>query len=157
MQSVEMGELHRLIDDFEHVLREVPNSRREMHRRVGAAVLEEVRRQIDSSGLNDAHGRIKGYQDYFVGSLGGYAAVRAIRGLGPHGYSDSPGALTNYLENGHRIRRPSGRAKKRRRGRAKQAYADGFHFYEAARQTAESIAYEAAYRYAEDLAQMLEG
>lgn len=157
MQSVELGEMNRLIDDFEYVLRQVPDSRREMHRRVGAAVLAEVRRQIDLSGLNDARGRIKGYQDYFVGSLGGYAAVRAIRGQGPHGYSDSPGALTNYLENGHRIRPPSGLAKRRRRGRAKKAYVDGYHFYEAARQTAEGIALDEAYRYAEEVTRMLEG
>jgi hypothetical protein len=156
MQSVEMNGLRDLDGDFEHILRELPGARRRLHEEVGAAILAEVREHITSTGINDARGRVKGYQEHFVGSGGGYAAVRAVRGRGPHGSSDSPGAITNYLENGHKIRRSSGTAKRRRKGRAKKPYVDGYGFYEAARANAETVALAAAERYADSVADMLD-
>ena len=79
--------------------------RRALHERLGARMLTGVRGQIRGK-LNDAHGHVRGWQSKYIGSGGGYAAVRAVDGAsGP----DSPGAITNYLENGHAVRRPSGR------------------------------------------------
>jgi len=153
MQSVDMTKLKRLDGDFEHVLREIPGARMKMHERIGIAVRNEVSAQINVSGLDDSRGKIKNWQEHFVGSLGGYAAIRAVRGLGPSGYNDSPGAITNYLENGHRIR-PPGQGK---RSRVTHSYVNGYHFYEAARETADAIAYAEAEKYADEIADMLEG
>lgn len=156
MQSVEMVGLRDLDTDFEHLLREIPEGRRRLHDEIGAAILEDVRANITSSGINDSRGRIRGYQEHYVGSGGGYAAVRAVKGMGPSGYDDSPGAITNYLENGHRIRQPSGTAKRRRKGRAKKPYVDGFHFYAAAERNAEIVALAAAEKFADSLADLLD-
>lgn len=160
MQSVEMEDLRDLDSDFESILRELPDGRRRLHEEVGAAVLEDVRANIGASGINDARGRVKGYQEHVVGSGGGYAAVRAVRGTGPGGssdYSNSPGAITNYLENGHRVRQPSGTAKRRRKGRAKKPYVDGHHFYAQAERNAENVALAAAERFADSVADKLGG
>ena len=156
MQSVDMEGLKQLDNDFEHILREIPNGRRQLHEEVGKAVLQDVRANIDAS-LNDANGHIKGIQEHHVGSGGGYAAVRAVRGKGPHGNSDSPGAITNYLENGHAIRRPSGKAKRRRKSRATKPYVDGRHFYAEAERNAQNVALDAAQRYVDKFADMLGG
>lgn len=156
MQSVDMTALKELERDLEYILREIKGAKRDLHDRVGAAVLEEVRRNIDASGINDANGHIKGYQTSVTGSGGGYAAVRAVRGLGQHGSSDSPGAVTNYLEGGHQIRKPSGKAKRRRKGRIKKAYVDGFHFYGSTESSAEQIAISEAERFADEITARLE-
>jgi hypothetical protein len=156
MQSVELNGLRDLEHDFEHILREIPGARRRMHEEIGTAVLAEVRDNITSTGVRDTRGRIKGYQEHFVGSGGGYAAVRAVQGTGSKGSSNSPGAITNYLENGHKIRKPSGTAKRRRKGRAKKPYVDGYGFYEAARNNAEPVALAAAERYVDSVADMFE-
>ncbi len=152
MQSVDLKQLEAITGDFENVLREIPGARREMHERVGAAVLSSVRAEIDASGINDASGHIKRYQEDYVGTGGGYAAVRAVKGQGPNGAADSPGAITNYLAKGHSIRRPTGNAAVRRKSRARKQYVDGYHFYDAARRDAERVAYSEAERYAKTIA-----
>lgn len=156
MQSVDLKGIERLDNDFEYLLREIPEARREMHDRIGKAVLGEVRDQISKSEINDSNDRVKNVQEHYVGSYGGYAAVRAIRGSGPSGHNDSPGAITNYLENGHRIREPLGKSKSYR-PRIRKTYVDGYHFYQRARNNAESIAIAAAEKYAEEVADRLEG
>ena len=152
-----MDGLRELDNDFERALRELPGARRQMHEEIGAAVLQDVRANIDASGIKDARGRVKAYQEHFTGTGGGYAAVRAVRGTGPHGYNDSPGAITNYLENGHKIRQPSETAKRRRKGRAKRPYVDGFGFYAAAEANAEAVALKAAEDFAAKVADQLDG
>jgi replicative superfamily II helicase len=156
MQSVDMSALKQLDNDFERILRKVPNARREMHDEIGAAVLKDVRAQISHTGMNNP-GKIADMQVYHVGSSGGYAAVRAVEGTGPTGqYNDSPGAITNYLENGHKIRKPSGKAKNYK-PRINKPYVDGYHFYAEARRNADAVAIKAADKYASKIADMLEG
>lgn len=101
---------------------------RAIHERLGARMQSEVRSQIRGK-INDAHGHISGVQARVVGSGGGYAAVR------PSGTDSGPNslnAITNYLENGHAIRRPSGR-NPRYRPHIKMLYVSGRGFYNAAR------------------------
>ena len=101
---------------------------RAIHERRGARMQTAVRGQIRGK-INDAHGHISGIQGRVVGSGGGYAAVRAA---GTDSGPDSLNAITNYLENGHAIRRPSGRSP-RYRPRIKVLYVSGRGFYNAAR------------------------
>lgn len=123
-QAVMRRDLDKLSARLCNIARRFPEMQREMHEKLGDALLRTVRGQIAGS-LRDSRGRIAGYQAKYIGARGGYAAVRAAnRGTG----ANSPGAITNYLENGHKIRRPSGRSKYKYRPRIHRAYVDGFHW-----------------------------
>ena len=101
---------------------------RAIHERLGARMQVEVRGQIRNK-VNDDESHIRGIQAWVVGSGGGYAAVRPS---GTDSGPDSLNAITNYLENGHAIRRPSGHSL-RYRPRIKVLYVSGRGFYNAAR------------------------
>jgi hypothetical protein len=127
-----------------------------MHTEVSSAIQAEVRGNIDGSGIRDTSGRAKGWQRGHVGSGGGYAAVRpAGRKEGGGSGPNSAGAITSYLEAGHRVRPPSGNAKRLRKGRAKQLYVKSHHFYRDAHDQAQRIAVEAANAYAEAFVERL--
>lgn len=153
MQSVDFSDLEKLDDTLKILLDEVPERRRELHERISEAIKAEVDTAIATSGLHDNSGHVREWQESHVGSGGGYAAVRATDSSTGN---NSPGAITNYLENGHRIRQPSGQSK-HYRPRIKKPYVDGYHFYNAARNAAESRAIEAAEQYVKDFADKLEG
>lgn len=153
MQSVDYIGLEKLDEDLQKLLDEIPEARRTMHERIAKTLQDEVRAEVDASGINDKSGKIKSWQEARVGSGGGYAAVSAAKGkTGPN----SPGAITNYLENGHRIRQPSGKSK-RYRPNIKKPYVDGYHFYQRVRSRAEAIAISEAEKYADEIARKLEG
>ena len=154
MQSVEVKGIDKLDSDLEDMLKSAPEARRELHEKIAKRIKSEVNVQIDASGINDENGTIKRWQEERVGSGGGYAAISAVSGAVG---DNSPGAITNYLESGHKTRGPTGTAKRRRRGQAKKAYVDGFHFYQSAGGRAESIAIAAAETFADDLRKKLEG
>lgn len=150
MQSVEKDGLNDLDKQLSAVLKKFPDKRRELHERISNRLEQEVRQQIFMTGVNDESGKIESWQKGRIGSKGGYAAVSAVSGkTGPN----SQGAITNYLENGHRIR-PPGRMK---RSRVKVAYVNGFHFYKFAQENAEAIAYAETEQLVDELAEMLGG
>ena len=136
---------------FDKILREFPERRRELHERVGRAVQRELQRQIAASGINDSSGRVRRWQVVHVGSGGGYAAVRPEKGTTG---ADSPGAITNYLEGGHRIASPRGG--KNYRPRLRVSYVSGYHFYVNTSMRAESIAIGEAEAWADEIARELE-
>lgn len=136
---------------FDKILREFPERRRELHERVGRAVQRELQQQIASSGINDSSGRVRRWQAVHVGSGGGYAAVRPEKGKTG---ADSPGAITNYLEGGHRIASPRGG--KNYRPRLRVSYVSGYHFYVNTSMRAESIAIGEAEAWADEIARELE-
>jgi hypothetical protein len=149
MSSVDFSGLDGLDRRFADVLRARPGLRRQLHVEAGGALLSVVRSEIGASGLNDSGGKVRGWQEMYVGSGGGYAAVRPVAG---GGRGRNPGAITNYLESGHKVRGSSGHAKRRRKSRAKQARVRGFHFYRQSRIQAQAAAVGAANRYAEAIA-----
>lgn len=153
MQSLDIAALEKFSDDLNALLNELPGARRELHEKIAEAAKQEVNTQINQSGLNDSGGRVKEWQEPHVGSGGGYAAVRASDSSTG---DNSPGAVTNYLENGHKVRKPSGQAK-RYRPKIKLPYVDGKHFYASARQSAESRAIQIAEDFADEIAKKLEG
>lgn len=125
---------------------------RAIHERLGARMQSAVRGQIRGK-INDAHGHISGIQARVVGSGGGYAAVR------PSGIDSGPNslnAITNYLENGHAIRRPSGR-NPRYRPRIKMLYVSGRGFYNAARPSLPYMLQAEVERWGDEMAARLEG
>ena len=146
MQSLEihgMDELNRVLDE---VIKEFPNERRRLHERIADIAENIVKQQA-------GNGTLANMQESFVGSKGGYAAVKPRRGeTGPN----SPGAITNYNENGHRIRRPSGLSK-RYRPRIHTVYVSGRHFYQKSRSLVEAAAIRECENFASELAKKLGG
>ena len=148
MQEIGLRGLER---SFDKLLEEFPERRRELHERVGRAVQRELQQQIASSGINDSSGRVRRWQVVHVGTGGGYAAVRPEKGKTG---ADSPGAITNYLEGGHRIASPRGG--KNYRPRLRVSYVSGYHFYVNTSMRAESIAIGEAEAWADEIARELE-
>lgn len=148
MQEIGLRGLER---SFDKLLEEFPERRRELHERVGRAVQRELQQQIASSGVNDSSGKVRRWQAVHVGSGGGYAAVRPEKGKTG---ADSPGAITNYLEGGHRIASPRGG--KNYRPRLRVSYVSGYHFYVNTSMRAESIAIGEAEAWADEIARELE-
>lgn len=153
MQGVTVSGLDQLGKTIDELLEQAPKRRRQLHEKIGEAVLGQVREEISVS-IHDSHGTVAGWQQSFVGSKGGYVAVRPAGGIsGDH----SPGAITNYLNNGHKIRRPKTLTGKYYRSRVKLPYVDGRHFYQSAAVQSEAAAIREAEAFADELVQMLGG
>ena len=127
MQSLEIKGLDELVSRIEKVVENMPERRRKLHTTLAERLKASVDAEIAVS-VNDSHGKIRSWQEAKVGSGGGYAAVRAVKGGSG---ADSPGAITNYLESGHKIR-PAGSGKNYR-PRIRVPYVNGKHFYAAVR------------------------
>lgn len=122
MESVDLDGLTALEEKWKKILDSLPEEKRALHEELGAMAKGIVEKNISAS-IKDNNGKIQDWQEMRIGSKGGYAAVSPIKGrTGPN----SPGAITNYLENGHKIRIPRNPKTKRR---VKVAYVDGRGFY----------------------------
>ncbi len=153
MQSVQFDGLKDFDRDLKELLDKIPSAKKELHEKISDTIKKEVDNEISTSGLNDSTGKIKGWQESVVGSRGGYAAVHAESGQTG---ANSPGAITNYLENGHKIREPKGAAKYYK-PRIKKPYVDGYHFYKSASHSVEAKAIAEAETFVEELKKRLEG
>lgn len=125
---------------------------RAIHERLGARMQTAVRGQIRGK-INDAHGHISGWQTKYIGSDGGYVAIRATD---ISSGSNSPGAITNYLENGHAIRRPNW-GNPRYRRRVNVLYVDGRGFYAAVRPSLPRMLQSEVDRWGREVADRLGG
>jgi hypothetical protein len=153
-QDIDIIGLEVLEERFVRVLRERPALRASMHQEVAGALKQGLDQRVGN------RQRIRDWQGYGIGSGGGHAYVRAIAGKGPgvtakQQYANSPGAITNYLESGHKVRPPSGKALRLRKSRAKRRTVEGLRFYHATRLQAQRIGVEAANRYADAVAERL--
>lgn len=135
-----MGELEKLSEKLTRLAEEMPACRRALHEELGSRALLEVQQAL-SEKAKGGTGTLAGMQEYSTGRYGGYAKVQPARGRFRRGYA--AGYITNAVENGHRIRRPSGRWR-RYRGRITHRYVLGLGFYDLARGRAEKIAIDAA-------------
>ncbi|MCL2045734.1 MAG: hypothetical protein FWG88_05055 [Oscillospiraceae bacterium] len=158
--SIEYKGLEELDRRFASAMRDRPELRLQMHIEVSKELQYEVLDQIDRVGIrqsgdkignaNRPTGGLRDWQSRYVGSGGGYAAVRPIGKADGGGTGrNSAGAITNYLERGHKVRRPSGKAKRQRKSRGRYGYARGYYFYTAARSRAQQVAIAAANAYAQ--------
>ena len=152
MQSIDLSGIERFSDELNKILDEAPGKRRELHEQLATLAKKEVDSQIAAS-VGGNSGKITEWQEPHVGSGGGYAAVRATNSISG---ANSPGAITNYLENGHKIRPPSGQAK-RYHPNIHHPYVDGKHFYQASSAALESQAIAAAQRFAGQIAERMNG
>ncbi len=143
----------------------MPGRKEEMLEKIGTRMQEAVQSAVDRAGINDAHGRVKRWQNPHVGSGNGYVAVRADSEKVPAGYKHkgtvNAGALTNFLTSGHRVRPPSGRWRQYKprfgaadtRGSARMTRVQGYEFYEKARAEAEKAAIQEVESFLKKLAE----
>ncbi len=116
--------------------------------RVGAQMQGEVQSRIGGTG------KVQSWQEVYRGSGGGYAAVRARAKTFDRSYA--VGYITNAIENGHRIRSPSGRAKHYKPRIKQPGKVRGLGFYADSRAATESLANAAGAELAEAIARAME-
>lgn len=145
--TVDTGDWKAFWNRWQDMIEQLPGLKKAMLEKLGGRVQAEVREAVDRSGLNDARGRVKLWQNPHVGSGLGYVAVRADSVEVAAGYRDrqrlNAGALTNFLSSGHKVRGPSGRSK-RYQPRARMTRVKGLDFYGKAQAEAEKIAVQEA-------------
>lgn len=151
-QSVTVKGLDELIGSLQDVAEDFPRVRREFHEAIAAEIQDEVVKSLGSR-ARESSGKVAGWQESVVGSGGGYAAVRPIKGKDGHGRAY--GYITNAIESGHAISRPR-KNRKGYRARIKKRYVLGLHFYERAKPFAEKRAIDGANRLADTIKQKLE-
>ena len=116
----------------------------------GERLHQTVESSIRMSGMTIRSGDILSWQTPYPSK--GYTAVRPTN---TSTGANSPGAITNYLESGHKIRGVSGTAM-RYRPRIHVPRVTGFRFYESARAAADKITGEIAARCADEVAKKIE-
>lgn len=150
-QQCKVDGLDELIQSIQDVAEDFPRVRREFHEAVAEEIREEVLKSLGSRAKSNT-GKVAGWQESVVGTLGGYAAMRPRKGKnGKYAY----GYITNALENGHAISRPR-KARKGYKARVKKRYVLGLHFYERAKPFAEKRAIDGANRLADTIKQKME-
>lgn len=152
-QSIDYKALESLEKDLKALLNSIPNARKQLHEEYAAMAKELVDANIKAT-VNDPSGKVSGWQEARVGSGGGYAAVSATASSTG---KNSPGAITNYLENGHAIRKPSGKDPHYRPRIHVAGRVDGRHFYHNASLKAQRRAIDIAEKFVNKLADKLEG
>lgn len=149
------GEWRQFWARWNGVIEKFPSLKESVLDRMGISVQEEVRRQVKASGVQDSAGRVALWQNRYVGSKHGYVAVRSdsveVMSGGGNRKPVNAGAITNFLTSGHRVRGPSGRAK-RYVNRAEKTRVPGFAFYKTSAGYADRIAVAEAERFLEELA-----
>lgn len=129
---------------------QIKDAKRQAMQAAGEAIRDEVAHQVRSR-VNDAHGRVERWQQLRMGSGGGYIAVSPVSDEAVQvthgGQKSSAKDVTRYLERGHGVRPPSGRAERYRpRLRSGRVYVPGRMFYSWAAAEAEKLALRAADR-----------
>jgi hypothetical protein len=121
-------------------------------------LLDLVRQEIGGIG------KVKSWQERYVGSMGGYAAARpkakTWTDTNKKGKRYAVGAVTNAINSGHRFPGQGVHGKSRRWVEETSKTAgtvQGLHFYENAQDLAKAVALEAAQQVADELLAHLEG
>jgi len=163
--QIDTGEWKEFWNRWRNTVDQIPSLKEQMLEAVGERIRSEVESNVDTSGIKDRYGRVKLWQQSFIGSKKGYAAVRAVSEDVPAGYrkkttgipigTANAGALTNFLVSGHRARSPSGRAK-RYYPRARMTRVKGHDFYKKAQAEAQKIAIQEAEAMLQELAKELQ-
>lgn len=159
---IDKSELERLIDRLDGA----PGVLQTAKKKAIAAVAPKLKQEVDSQ--IGGTGKVRGWQGQFVGSKGGYAAVRPkaktyietkgkrpSRG-GPKKYA--VGYVTNAVNSGHRFPSSSGAAKRYKpRIKSGQMNVPGKRFYETAEAQASRVAQETGEQIVRELIDHLEG
>lgn len=135
---------------WQEIIRAMPELKRAAFEDLGPEILAEVREEIGGSG------KVQDWQEDQVGSRGGYVAVRPKARTWTDGSGRyAVGYVTNAINSGHDVRRPSG-AGKRYRPRKKMDFVPGKHFYEDAAQRSEALIRRAVGRLEQSMKELVE-
>lgn len=156
MQSIEHGDLDRLIASWEALIKEYPDMKRELLEKLGTDLLADVRGEIGGTGT------VQGWQERYLGSKNGYVAIRPKAKTYKEtkgGKRYAVGHVTNAIENGHRHRKPSQvkRDGYKYRARIEKPAVPGKHFYAAVRDSLDSMGRQEVQALAAEIARRLEG
>lgn len=147
-QELDFSEFRRVFENLEGVRDQIPEIKREFLDGLGGKMLSTVRGNISGTG------KVQSWQEARVGSRSGYAAVSAKANTEYRDYA--VGYVTNAIENGHRIRSPSGQAKERYRPRIRQAHVPGRYFYRDSQAAVDNFVKAGATELAEMIARAIE-
>lgn len=155
--QIDTAELDRLAERLAQSPELLRQAKRQAFEAAAPRLLELVQTQIGGSG------RVKSWQEKFVGSMGGYAAVRPrartwIETRQAKRYA--VGYITNAINSGHRKRGRGTYQDKRLKSYktiSQEDWVAGKHFYETAQELAEPVAQAAAEEIAAALMEHLEG
>lgn len=164
MQSMNTQWIDELIDKMDSLIKEMPELRREAHERIGKRMEAEIDAEIARS-AGKRTGKMEEWQENYVGSKGGYAAVRAKAETfeeTKEGTKYAVGYITNAYVSGHAIRphkkkwkaKPDGTPRKYV-SKAKKRYVLGSKVYEKVRPKADRIALEELNRFADEVEKRL--
>lgn len=155
----ERDDLELLADNLDRLVEQFPQRRKEYHERLAKRMKTLLDGEIAGS-INDAHGKIRGWQEAATGR-GGYAAVRPVKAGATGDHGSQPYPITGYLDNGRTRHYPRpGRKPKGERHLKKGTYlvhakksgwVDGAQFYAAARSRINALALELAEEFVEEL------
>lgn len=149
------------LDKLLEKLRKFPSLFRDARRYAMEMAAPEMKRELDR--LIGGHGKVQNWQGEFIGSEGGYAAVRPLaktytKPTKKLGNRYAVGYVTNAINSGHAFPRPSGKDSyydpRIRSGKMK---VPGRKFYQQADKKTQDIAKRAAERILADLKAHLEG
>lgn len=113
--GIDKTSLERFIRVNEDILKTIPTARRRALYAAATAAQKEVRAEIDQR-VDDSRGRVKRWQEVVMGSRGGYSKVApskvpvANRQGKYSGYNAAQ--ITGFINHGHGVRAPSGKAKR---------------------------------------------
>lgn len=146
--KVDASELKELINKLDAAPAVIQEARRTAFEQAAPRMKQALDERIGGTG------KVQSWQDYFVGSKGGYAAVRPkaktyAKDSKGKTTKYAVGYVTNAIENGHRFPR-TGKSQL-------SGIVFGRYFYMNTQRYAEKIAQEAAEQAAETLRQHLEG
>lgn len=156
----ERDDLELLADNLDRLVEQFPARRKEYHERLAKRMKTLLDGEIAGS-INDAHGKIRGWQEAATGR-GGYAAVRPVKAGATGDHGSQPYPITGYLDNG-RLRhypRPGRKVTTGKRHIKKDTYlhrveksgwVEGAQFYAAARSRINALALELAEEFVDEL------
>lgn len=160
--EIDKRDLERLIDTLDAS----PEVLRETRRKAFELSAQQLRALLDkgfaAAGLHERTGTVLSWQEAYVGSGGGYAAVRpranTFTAANGRGKKYAAGQITNAIESGHKFPSPSGK-NKRYRPRIKSAAmrVRPYSFYNAAQVNVPALARETANQILQALIDHVEG
>lgn len=152
-EELDFSEFLKAFDNLDRVKNALPEIKKEFVDRLGGRMLSFVRLAIGGEG------KVQSWQEVRIGSRHSYAAVSPKKDTYQNSSKReySVGLITTKIENGHRIRSPSGQQKGRYRPRIRNpGRVQGRHFYKASQAAVDNFVKAGAKELAEKIARTIE-
>lgn len=148
MQSISITALEAR---WQEIIQAMPELKRAAFEDLGPEILAEVQEEIGGTG------KVQDWQEYRVGSRGGYVAVRPMAET----YTDDSGRyavgyITNAINTGHCVSKAAGFDKVGHHKVTKTGFVPGKHFYETAAEQSEALIRRAVGRLEQNMKELIE-